>query len=77
MKKMNKFIAGLAIAGLAFGLTACGDDSSSSAPDDKTTSSADKYLHSFMMDNSQFVGTAALSDDQSEVVKDFIEAGIK
>ena len=60
----------------AFGLmlAACGDDSSSSAPDDKTTSSGDKYLLSFMMDNSQFVGTAALSDDQSEVVKDFIEA---
>lgn len=60
----------------AFGLmlTACGDDSSSSAPDDKVTSSGDKYLLSFMMDNSQFVGTAALSDNQSEVVKDFIEA---
>lgn len=31
MNKMNKFIAGLAIAGLTFGLTACGDDSSSSS----------------------------------------------
>ena len=31
MKKMNKFIVGLAGAGLAFGLTACGDDSSSSS----------------------------------------------
>ena len=31
MNKMNKFIAGLAIAGLAFGLAASGDDSSSSA----------------------------------------------
>lgn len=31
MNKMNKFIAGLATAGLAFGLTACGDDSSSSS----------------------------------------------
>lgn len=31
MNKMNKFIAGLAIAGLSFGLSACGDDSSSSS----------------------------------------------
>jgi hypothetical protein len=31
MNKMNKFIAGLAVAGLTFGLTACGDDSSSSS----------------------------------------------
>ena len=31
MNKMNKFIAGLAIAGFTFGLTACGDDSSSTS----------------------------------------------
>jgi len=54
---------------------ACGDDSSSSAPADEPTGEAgDLYLLSFMMETSQFVGLANFSDNQSKVVKDFIEA---
>jgi hypothetical protein len=51
--------------------------SSSSKKDDKSSSSAkeeQKYVISFMMDASQFVGITTLSADQSKVVKNFVEA---
>ena len=64
-------LVALTLAGV---LAACGDDSSSSSAGDNGSSSGDKYLLSFMMDASQFVGTASLSDDQAKVVEDFIEA---
>lgn len=64
-------LVALTLAGM---LAACGDDSSSSSANDNGSSSGDKYLLSFMMDASQFVGTASLSDDQAKVVEDFIEA---
>ena len=54
--------------------------SSSSKADDKSSSSKEekqeesKYVLSFMMETSQFVGIAPLSADQKKVVKDFIEA---
>lgn len=48
------------------------DDKSSSSKEEKTEET--RYLLSFMMETSQFVGLAKLSDDQSKVVKDFIEA---
>ncbi len=61
------------------------DKSSSSVKEEDKSSSSqegeqeeepvdDTYLLSFMMETSQFVGLAKLSDDQSKVVKDFIEA---
>lgn len=64
-------LVALTLAGM---LAACGDDSSSSSANDNGSSSGDKYLLSFMMDASQFVGTASLSDNQAKVVEDFIEA---
>lgn len=54
--------------------------SSSSKADDKSSSSQEekqeesKYVLSFMMETSQFVGIAPLSADQKKIVKDFIEA---
>ena len=54
--------------------------SSSSKADDKSSSSKEekqeesKYVLSFIMETSQFVGIAPLSADQKKVVKDFIEA---
>lgn len=48
------------------------EDKSSSSEEEKQEES--RYLLSFMMETSQFVGLAKLSDDQSKVVKDFIEA---
>ena len=55
--------------------------SSSVKEDDKSSSSVkeekkeeQKYVLSFMMETSQFVGLAPLSADQKAVVKDFIEA---
>lgn len=48
------------------------DDKSSSSKEEKTEES--KYLLSFMMETSQFVGIAPLSADQKTIVKDFIEA---
>lgn len=54
--------------------------SSSSKADDKSSSSKEekqeesKYVLSFMMETSQFVGIAPLSADQKKIVKDFIEA---
>jgi hypothetical protein len=62
-------LVALTLAGM---LAACGDDSSSAG--DNGSSSGDKYLLSFMMEASQFVGTASLSDNQAKVVEDFIEA---
>jgi len=59
------------------------DDKSSSSTkeDDKSSSSVkdekkeeQKYVLSFMMETSQFVGLASLSADQKTIVKDFIEA---
>ena len=58
------------------------DKSSSSVKDDNSSSSSvkeekkdeQKYVLSFMMETSQFVGLAPLSADQKSVVKDFIEA---
>ena len=61
------------------------DKSSSSVKEEDKSSSSqegeqeeepvdDTYLLSFMMETSQFVGLAKLSDDQSKEVKDFIEA---
>ena len=61
------------------------DKSSSSVKEEDKSSSSQKgeqeeepvddtYLLSFMMETSQFVGLAKLSDNQSKVVKDFIEA---
>lgn len=64
-------LVALTLAGM---LAACGDDSSSSSAGDNGSSSGDKYLLSFMMDASQFVGTASFSDNQAKVVEDFIEA---
>lgn len=61
----------LALAGM---LAACGDDSGSNASDDSGKSEGQKYVLSFMMESSQYVGVASLSDDQSKVVKDFVEA---
>ena len=58
MNKMNKFIAGLAVAGLAFGLAACGGDSSSAnGPDPKddeevTSSDSEGDLSSAAADGS-------------------------
>ncbi len=51
--------------------------SSSSKKDEKSSSSVKeepKYVVSFMMDASQFVGITTLSADQSKVVKNFVEA---
>lgn len=48
------------------------EDKSSSSKEEKTEES--KYLLSFMMETSQFVGIAPLSADQKTIVKDFIEA---
>jgi hypothetical protein len=50
------------------------EDKSSSSEEEKQEPVDDTYLLSFMMETSQFVGLAKLSDDQSKVVKDFIEA---
>ncbi|SHJ27440.1 hypothetical protein [Fibrobacter sp. UWP2] len=57
------------------------EKSSSSVKDDAKSSSSveekkeeSKYLLSFMMETSQFVGIAPLSADQKKIVKDFIEA---
>lgn len=58
------------------------ESSSSSKKEDKKSSSSkkvekqeeSKYLLSFMMETSQFVGIAPLSANQKKVVKDFIEA---
>ena len=61
----------------AFGLmlSGCGDDSGSNASsDDQGNSDGQKYVFSFMMETSQYVGIASLSDDQSKVVKNFVEA---
>lgn len=48
------------------------EDKSSSSEEEKQEET--KYLLSFMMETSQFVGIAPLSADQKKVVKDFIEA---
>jgi len=51
--------------------------SSSSKKNDSSSSSVkeeQKYVVSFMMDASQFVGITTLSADQSKVVKNFVEA---
>ena len=48
------------------------DDKSGSSVEEKKEES--KYLLSFMMETSQFVGIAPLSADQKKIVKDFIEA---
>lgn len=51
--------------------------SSSSKKEEKSSSSVkeeQKYVISFMMDASQFVGVTMLSADQSKVVKNFVEA---
>ncbi len=50
------------------------EDKSSSSEEEKQDPVDNTYLLSFMMETSQFVGLAKLSDDQSKVVKDFIEA---
>lgn len=57
------------------------DKSSSSKKENKSSSSSveekkeeSKYLLSFMMETSQFVGIAPLSADQKKIVKNFIEA---
>lgn len=65
----------------AFGLmfAACGDDSSSSAADEpssSTTEASEKYVLSFLMENSQFFGPASLSDDQAKVIEDFAEESV-
>jgi len=48
------------------------EDKSSSSEEEKQEET--KYLLSFMMETSQFVGIAPLSADQKKIVKDFIEA---
>lgn len=48
------------------------EDKSSSSEEEKQEET--KYLLSFMMETSQFVGIAPLSADQKTIVKDFIEA---
>ena len=61
----------------AFGLMlfGCGDDSGSNASsDDQGNSDGQKYVFSFMMETSQYVGIGSLSDDQAKIVKDFTEA---
>lgn len=56
-------------------LAACGDDSSSNASSDEPSKeSGDLYLLSFMMETSQYVGLGSFSDNQAEIVQDFIEA---
>ena len=74
---MNLFKNKLTIAAIAstMMLAACGDDSSSSASgDEPSNETGDLYLLSFMMETSQFVGLGSLSDNQSKLVQDFIEA---
>lgn len=75
MKKTYKIIPslfkGLAVSSLVFGLAAC-SDSSSNASDD-SNESGKKYGFSFMVENSQFIGTASISADQKKVVDDFVE----
>ncbi len=60
----------------AFGLmlSGCGDDSGSNASDEPGNSDGQKYVFSFMMETSQYVGIGSLSDDQAKIVKDFTEA---
>ncbi len=51
--------------------------SSSSKKEDKSSSSTkveQRYVISFMMDASQFVGITSFSEDQSKAVKNFVEA---
>ncbi len=75
MKKTYKIIPslfkGLAVSSLVFGLAAC-SDSSSNASDD-SNENGKKYGFSFMVENSQFIGTASISADQKKVVDDFVE----
>lgn len=75
MKKTYKLIPslvkGLAVTSLVFGLAAC-SDSSSNASDD-SNESGKKYGFSFMVENSQFVGTAPISAEQKKIVDDFLE----
>lgn len=75
MKKTYKLIPslvkGLAVTSLVFGLAAC-SDSSSNASDD-SNESGKKYGFSFMVENSQFVGTAPITADQKKIVDDFLE----
>ena len=65
-------LVALTLAGM---LAACGDDSSSGASgDEPSKESSDLYLLSFMMETSQYVGLGSFSDNQAEIVQDFIEA---
>lgn len=64
-----------AVAASTMMLAACGDDSSSGASgDEPSKESGDLYLLSFMMETSQYVGLGSLSDNQAQIVQDFIEA---
>lgn len=73
MNKMNKFIAGLAIAGFTFGLVACGDDSSSSTGaggDDEISSSSEEGLSSSVQDLSSSSEAAKKEPKYTGVVFD-------
>ena len=72
---MKSYKSLILTAALGLMLAGCGDDSGSNASsDDQGNSDGQKYVFSFMMETSQYVGIGSLSDDQAKIVKDFTEA---